>query len=136
MRLWMGMAAALLATLPSCGTLPPHSPVMTISKILSDPQQFDGGTVIVEGSVYVTGVHGMFATDLHDSWKALNIHIPPEIAWSEPVMEMTRMLILDRERQQPRGVIAQFTGTFSRQSEGLSLLTVSKVEKLSWGTGR
>lgn len=133
MKLRICLAAALMATLPSCGTAPPRTPVLTITQILSDPRKFDRQTVIVEGSIRDTGVHGMFATDLHDTRKALNVYIQPEIAWSEPVMAMTRMLLIDRERERRRGVIARFTGTFSWKSDDLSLLSVSRVEKLRWG---
>ena len=49
MKLRICLAAVLVATLASCGTAPPRTPVLTITQILSDPRKFDRQTVIAEG---------------------------------------------------------------------------------------
>lgn len=132
----MCIAVALFAAvIASCGTVSPSTPVLSISEVLNNPEKFDGWTVTVEAVIRDAGPHGMFLMDLHHPRKALNLHIQPAIAWSEPVMEMTRMLLIDRDREEPLGVVGNLTGTFSWSRDELSLLSVSKLENLRWGSG-
>jgi hypothetical protein len=104
---------------------------LSIYEVLLEAETLDGHTVTVEAEIRDPGGHTMFLVDVDDAGKRLDLHIERDIASSDAVLEMTGMLVEDRSRESPLGVVADLTGTFFSKPDGPALLA-SNIENLRW----
>jgi hypothetical protein len=105
--------------------------VLSVSEVLLAAETLEGRTVTLEAEIRIDG-HTMFLVDVDDAGKRLDLDIEGELAWSETVMNIGRMLVEDAGRERPLGVVAKMTGTFSARS-GSPTLLVSNIEDLRSG---
>ena len=77
----------------------------------------------------------MYILDTHDPKKGLGLRLGQELHGSDQLRRITEMLLLERTREEPLGVVGELTGTFFWKPDDLSVLAISKVDKLRWGRG-